>query len=270
MCDLYKASASSDWRGDGFTIPDTRRPWKTDVCLPLCELGQKCTDPRGLRLYTDPAAKPDANVRVALPDDCFLHVVLNGAHRDHLLYSGLAIMEGMPEGTVVYFPPATVVNPGDARDGPLIVIKTPEAELAIMRETEGALHLDLGVKLSARFEEMQGVLGQTLEWARDGSGPAHVKDGALAGVGDGAFEVTGGLMGHAFPRGLYEPPLQPPAATAAHARATLTEAGGAVWPPAGARAPRLIITRVIGRWTFLPEVFLRSTSPCRCCCCCWR
>ncbi|KAI8476560.1 MAG: hypothetical protein J3K34DRAFT_516443 [Monoraphidium minutum] len=35
MCDLYKASASSDWRGDGFTIPDTRRPWKTDVCLPL-------------------------------------------------------------------------------------------------------------------------------------------------------------------------------------------------------------------------------------------
>ena len=41
MCDLYMASVSSDWRGDGFNIPDTRRPWKTDVCLPLCELGQK-------------------------------------------------------------------------------------------------------------------------------------------------------------------------------------------------------------------------------------
>ena len=41
VCDLYASTASSDWRGDGFHIPDTRRPWGTDVCLPLCELGQK-------------------------------------------------------------------------------------------------------------------------------------------------------------------------------------------------------------------------------------
>ena len=47
---------------------------------------------------------------------------------------------------------------------------------------------------------MHGVLGQTLQWARDGSGPSHVKDGALVGD-DADFEVKEGLLGTAFNHG---------------------------------------------------------------------
>lgn len=41
---------------------------------------------------------------------------INGEHRDDLLYKGDSV-PGLPEGVVVYFPPASAVNPRDARDG---------------------------------------------------------------------------------------------------------------------------------------------------------
>ena len=47
------------------------------------------------------------------------------------------------------------------------------------------------------LDAMHGVLGQTLQWARDGSGPSHVEGGMLVG-NDADFEVREGLLGTAF------------------------------------------------------------------------
>ena len=55
-------------------------------------------------------------LRVQLPQDRALHIEVNGKHADGLLYSGKAV-EGLPEGLELYFPPASAVNPNDARDG---------------------------------------------------------------------------------------------------------------------------------------------------------
>ncbi|KAI8475422.1 MAG: hypothetical protein J3K34DRAFT_456322 [Monoraphidium minutum] len=99
-------------------------------------------DPRDIELFRDEAAKHDTKMRVRLLDPKFLHIVVNGAHRDDLLRSGRAV-EGLVGGATLYFPPPNAVNPGDASDGPLAILKTPLMELAFYLETEDALHLDM-------------------------------------------------------------------------------------------------------------------------------
>ena len=42
----------------------------------------------------------------------------------------------------------------------MAVFKSPLIKLTLSRETEGAAHLDLGVRLAGAIPEMQGVLGQ--------------------------------------------------------------------------------------------------------------
>jgi len=81
-------------------------------------------------------AKHATKMRVAFPDQEFLHVEVNGAHRDDLLYSG-KLLRPSPD-VLIYFPPAQAVNPGDAKDGPLAVIKTSKFELTVLKETEDA------------------------------------------------------------------------------------------------------------------------------------
>lgn len=90
-------------------------------------------------------------MRVVMPEKAF-SIVLNGVPRDDLLYSG-HVVHGPAEGAaaaknnlpktrgkapLLYFPPASAVNPGDARDGPLVVFKSAEMELTIRKETEDA------------------------------------------------------------------------------------------------------------------------------------
>lgn len=56
------------------------------------------------------------------------------------------------------------------------------------------------MKILKTLDAMHGVLGQTLQWARDGDGPSHVEDGVLVG-NDADFEVVGGLLGTSFKHG---------------------------------------------------------------------
>lgn len=152
------------------------------------------TDPSKIKLFRDDDAKHATKMRVAFPDQEFLHVEVNGAHRDDLLYSG-KLLRPSPD-VLIYFPPAQAVNPGDAKDGPLAVIKTSKFELTVLKETEDAAHLDLNVKIVGDIKEMHGVLGQTLHW-RPEDAASKVKDGDL--VEDPKnFELKDGLLGTDF------------------------------------------------------------------------
>ncbi|KAI8475425.1 MAG: pectin lyase fold/virulence factor [Monoraphidium minutum] len=198
-------------------------------------------DPRDIELFRDEAAKHDTKMRVRLLDPKFLHIVVNGTHRDDLLRSGRAV-EGLVGGATLYFPPPDAVNPGDASDGPLAILKTPLMELAFYLETEDALHLDLQarphapplpplrgrhrrVKLLDRPSAMSGVLGQTLQWALDGASGGAVADGVLAGD-DRRFEVGDGLLGTRYAAGLFQSGGRA-AGPAARPRALLLERGAA-------------------------------------------
>ena len=84
-------------------------------------------------------------MRVTMPDRPFA-ITLNGRRRDDLLHSGKVVRAARGAGgpassspaPLLYFPPASAVNPGDARDGPLVVFKSAELELTIRKETEDA------------------------------------------------------------------------------------------------------------------------------------
>lgn len=82
-------------------------------------------------------------MRVVLPDRPFA-IHLNGKRRDDLLHSGKVVHAGGATGgdtrsaALLYFPPASAVNPGDAKDGPLVVFKSAQLELTVRKETEDA------------------------------------------------------------------------------------------------------------------------------------
>ena len=83
-------------------------------------------------------------MRVTMPDRPFA-ITLNGRRRDDLLHSGKVVHHGAggaggasSRSPLLYFPPASAVNPGDAADGPLVVFKSAELELTIRKETEDA------------------------------------------------------------------------------------------------------------------------------------
>ena len=95
--------------------------------------------------HTHTAAKHDTKMRAVMPDRPFA-IRLNGQRRDDLLHSGKVVHAGAGGGAantrsgsaLLYFPPASAVNPGDARDGPLVVFKSAQLELTIRKETEDA------------------------------------------------------------------------------------------------------------------------------------
>ena len=72
-------------------------------------------DPEDIRLFRDERAKHGTKMRVALPERRFLHIELNGRHADALLYSG-KVLRPSP-AVLLYFPPASAVNPDDATAG---------------------------------------------------------------------------------------------------------------------------------------------------------
>ena len=74
-------------------------------------------DPEDIALFRDERARHGTKMRVRMPEREFLHIELNGRHADGLLYSGRALRPS--KGALVYFPPATAVNPNDATDGEL-------------------------------------------------------------------------------------------------------------------------------------------------------
>ncbi|KAI8473400.1 MAG: hypothetical protein J3K34DRAFT_411258 [Monoraphidium minutum] len=161
-------------------------------------------DPAGMTLYRDEAAKHATKMRVKLPAGRFLHVELNGAHRDELAGSG-APAEGMPPGVVVYFPPASAVNPGDASDGPVAMIRTPSLDISIFYESEDAAHLDVKISVVGPLAgQPHGLIGQTLSWATERGAGAAIQDGVLAAE-NSAFEVTDGTLGTAFPNNRFDP-----------------------------------------------------------------
>ncbi|KAI8474228.1 MAG: hypothetical protein J3K34DRAFT_465890 [Monoraphidium minutum] len=169
---------------------------------------QSARPPAGPRRRGKLAAKHETKMRVRLLDPKFLNVVVNGAHRVDLLRA---------------------VNPDDASDGPLAILKTPLMELAFYLETEDVLHLDLQVKLLDRPYAMSGVLGQPLQWALDGASGGAVQDGVLAGD-DRRFEVGDGLLGTRYAAGLFQKGGRAPG-PAARPRALLLGRGRAA--PAG-------------------------------------
>ncbi|KAI8464330.1 MAG: hypothetical protein J3K34DRAFT_120081 [Monoraphidium minutum] len=151
--------------------------------------------PQDIQLYSDARGPGQEEVmRVMLPEKA-LSVAVNGARRDELLGSGTALQAGA-DGTVVFFPGKEAVNKGDAQDGPVMVIRTPVAEITILKETEGAAHLDLTFKLLKPVDKMSGLLGQTYHWIKARPEGA-VADGKLTAPPED-FEVSGGLLGTAF------------------------------------------------------------------------
>ncbi|KAI8470958.1 MAG: hypothetical protein J3K34DRAFT_393209, partial [Monoraphidium minutum] len=155
--------------------------------------------------YRDATSLVDATtMRVKLPEGRFLHVELDGAHRDDLAGSGTSA-PGMPPGVVVHFPPASAVNPGDASDGPVAVVRTRSLEIAIFYESEGAAHLDVKITVVGPLVgQPSGLIGQTLAWATEKGPGAAILDGVLAAE-NSDFEVTDGILGTAFPGNRFDP-----------------------------------------------------------------
>ncbi|KAI8464336.1 MAG: hypothetical protein J3K34DRAFT_120166 [Monoraphidium minutum] len=151
--------------------------------------------PQDIQLYSDARGPGQEEVmRVMLPEKA-LSVAVNGARRDELLGSGTALQAGA-DGTVVFFPGKEAINKDDAQDGPVMVIRTPVAEITILKETEGAAHLDLTFKLLKPVDKMSGLLGQTYHWIKARPEGA-VADGKLTAPPED-FEVSGGLLGTVF------------------------------------------------------------------------
>ncbi|KAI8462836.1 MAG: hypothetical protein J3K34DRAFT_527471 [Monoraphidium minutum] len=156
-------------------------------------------EPASLELFKDEGAHHTTKMRVR-HGDAFLRVKVNGEDADGLMHSG-TMAEGLPEGLLVYFPPRHAVNPDDATDGPLVVVRTPSAEFTVLKETEDALHLDVKIAFVGKMAATGGLLGQTVGW-RQSKPEGKVKDGIL--VSDGAeFEVKDGLAGTTFEANLF-------------------------------------------------------------------
>lgn len=61
LCDLYKATEFTNWRGTGYYVSNMEAPWKPDVALPLDELTQKvvvCS-----RLFDKSAQRTEADIQ---------------------------------------------------------------------------------------------------------------------------------------------------------------------------------------------------------------
>ncbi|KAI8467054.1 MAG: hypothetical protein J3K34DRAFT_524055 [Monoraphidium minutum] len=99
-------------------------------------------------------------------------------------------------GNSVHLPANT--HTGDATDGPVMVVKTPDTTWTWYLESEDTWHLDFKVALNAgnAITRMHGLLGQTLHWARDS--PA-----VLEGGDELRYAVRDGLLGSDFAFNLF-------------------------------------------------------------------
>ncbi|KAI8471274.1 MAG: hypothetical protein J3K34DRAFT_458401 [Monoraphidium minutum] len=108
-------------------------------------------------------------------------------------------------GHAVHFPSTT--HNGDATDGPVMVIETPDSTWTWYLESEDTWHLDFKLSLKAdnTISAMHGLLGQSLHWT-----PAT--KAAVEGGDDLAYIVADGLLGTDFNAGsapaVYTPPSQ--------------------------------------------------------------
>ncbi|KAI8468355.1 MAG: hypothetical protein J3K34DRAFT_522986 [Monoraphidium minutum] len=98
-----------------------------------------------------------------------------------------------------HFPAAR--HKGDAADGPVLVLTTPDMQITLYLESEDVTHLDFAVTLFSDDARrlpagMHGLLGQSLAWAA----------GNLASI-EGVeldYAVEGGLLGTAFKYSRFE------------------------------------------------------------------
>ncbi|KAI8476991.1 MAG: hypothetical protein J3K34DRAFT_502887 [Monoraphidium minutum] len=96
----------------------------------------------------------------------------------------------------VHFPAAT--HKGDATDGPVMVIETPDSTWTWYLESEDTWHLDFKVALKAgnTINAMHDLLGQSLHWT-------PTTKAAVEGGDDLAYIVADGLLGTDFKYSLF-------------------------------------------------------------------
>ncbi|KAI8467100.1 MAG: hypothetical protein J3K34DRAFT_45379 [Monoraphidium minutum] len=125
-------------------------------------------------------------------------------------------------GHAVHFPSTT--HSGDATDGPVMVIETPDSTWTWYLESEDTWHLDFKLSLKAdnTISAMHGLLGQSLHWT-------PTTEAAVEGGDDLAYIVADGLLGTDFKYSLFDKRAAP-----TH-RALLISAPGA--PPLAAGTP---------------------------------
>ncbi|KAI8472815.1 MAG: hypothetical protein J3K34DRAFT_502385 [Monoraphidium minutum] len=129
------------------------------------------------------------STRAALPADwrgVFASLRVNGADAAHRVGSGATLSFGGGAAAArVHFPSRR--HAGDATDGPVVVITTPDAEITLYLESEEITHLDFSVTLvGGGITDMHGVLGQSLAWRR--GAPAQVEGSDLD------YALEGGLL----------------------------------------------------------------------------
>ncbi|KAI8465684.1 MAG: hypothetical protein J3K34DRAFT_525156 [Monoraphidium minutum] len=97
---------------------------------------------------------------------------------------------------LVHFPATT--HAGDAADGPVVVVETPDMSTTWYLESEDTWHLNFKVTLKAgnRIRAMHGLLGQSLHWT-PGTEPV------VEGGDDLAYVVRDGLLGAEFKYSLF-------------------------------------------------------------------
>ncbi|KAI8469175.1 MAG: hypothetical protein J3K34DRAFT_287962 [Monoraphidium minutum] len=115
----------------------------------------------------------------------FAGVRVNGEDAAARVGSGDTLRFG---GASVHFPSAR--HAGNASDGPVLVVTTPQMQVTLYLESEDITHLDFAVTLynGAASPPMHGLLGQSLYWVA----------GAPAAIEGSELVVEGGLLGTAF------------------------------------------------------------------------
>lgn len=71
-----------------------------------------------------------ASIHSHLP---LFRATINGMVLESAVHSGQAMSSGRDD-VVIYFPPASAINAGDAADGPIAVMRTPDYEFTIYFE----------------------------------------------------------------------------------------------------------------------------------------
>ncbi|KAI8464934.1 MAG: hypothetical protein J3K34DRAFT_525791 [Monoraphidium minutum] len=151
-----------------------------------------------LRMRTDVANVDGPKTRALHPSagggagafrELLQSVQVNGA--DAMARVGSGETQQFEGGVSVHWP--AVRHQGDAQDGPVAVITTPNTTWTWYLESEDTWHLDFKVSLraGARLGRTHGLLGQSLEWAR--GAPAVVEGGD-----DLQYALADGLLGTAF------------------------------------------------------------------------
>ncbi|KAI8466215.1 MAG: hypothetical protein J3K34DRAFT_472788 [Monoraphidium minutum] len=186
---------------------------RTDVDYTLVQEGDKTR-----------ALHPSAGGAGAL-SELLQSVQVNGA--DAMAKVGSGETQEFEGGVSVHWPATR--HAGDATDGPIAVITTPDTTWTWFIESEDTWHLDFKISLrsGARLDRMHGLLGQSMDWAR--GAPAVVEGGD-----DLQYVLADGLLGTAFKFNAFTGARRPATGT----RAMLAVAGvarGAGTPAAVAR-----------------------------------